>query len=131
MPAPAPRAVSGWTPAGWSVSRSVAAAPVIAAAVGQTLSVTENADYFGVYERDVAITFHADGGTPVPDLNTTFWYVSNPSNRSNVYAPNVTMPAAPIKAGATFQHWLGDKGDICGAGANVRPLSAAYTAQWS
>ena len=129
--APALHAVNGWTPVGWSTSSAVTAMPGIAAAEGAAISAAGDANYFGVYRRDTAITFNADGGTPVPDLNATFWYVSNPSKRDNVYMPGITMPAAPAKEGATFRHWLGDKGDTCGAGESVQPRSASYTAQWS
>jgi len=128
--APALRAITGWTPLGWSASRSAAAAPNIAAAAGQALSIAGDAEYYGVYRRDAAITFNADGGAPVPDLPATFWYISNPSVRNNVYTPDITMPVAPMKVGASFRHWLGDKGDTCDAGVSVRPLSTAYTAQW-
>jgi len=130
LTAPALRAVNGWTPVGWSASRSAATPPVIAATPGQTITAMDDADYYGVYRRDVAIAFNADGGTPATDLNTTFWYTSNPGIRNNIYSPDITMPPEPTKAGISFRHWLGDKGDICEAGASVKPRSAVYTAQW-
>jgi len=128
MATPALRPINGWTPMGWSTTGALGAE--VEFLPGQAIHLTEGANFYGIYQRDITVTFDAQGGAPAPpDQSITLSYVSLMAGGSNIY-PDITMPPAPSKAGAAFSGWLGG-GVNYAAGASVKPVAVSYVAQWN
>jgi len=120
MAAPALHTLNGWTPVGWTASSAPGAAAEYTP--GQTISVTETAEFYGLYQRQVSIAFH--GTSTSSSLPAVLKFTSR--NKTVSY-PVITMPAAPPESGGSGS-WHGHgTGQAYAPGESAAALDLEYS----
>lgn len=94
-----------WTKKGWTTQASVTPSvePIEETA---NVTISENTDYYMVYERDINVVYSVNGATTLPPTNPTGLKVTtNASNINAVQGAEVTITSTiPVKEGYTFQN---------------------------
>ena len=128
--APTLHSMSGWTPRGWATSTSLNASPQVSA--GGTLSLTDDATYYGLYQQEATCTFNANGGSPTPaNQKAVITFTSAPGEQF-VNLP-ITLPIAPANPPDSIMSFAGwdDGNNEYAAGATITPRgSYSFTAVW-
>lgn len=93
--------MEGWTRMGWSTDTSGYEREVQA---GTALTLTENADYYGIYEKDVTLSYEGEEGNGT-DTRETKLCRANVHSTITCDKPAFTLRPAPVRKGYIFQGW--------------------------
>ncbi len=99
--APALGAKDGWTSVGWNESISGYTSEIIA---GNTITLTENKEFYGIYKREITLSYNASGGdsTPADQSGTQYLNVHSTDSFNN---PSFTIADSIVKAENSFDKW--------------------------
>lgn len=103
----------GWTPVGWTTETE----PGVGPAPEITFSLGGNEVYYGLYKREVTLTYNTDGGTPV--TAQTGEQKVNSYDLNTIAAPEFELAAVPIKEGYDFLWWETPAGDVVVPGDRI------------
>lgn len=91
----------GWQAAGWDTDTTGYTGAVPEAS---DITISEDTDYYGVYQQDVTISYDANGGTTPPASETKKRY-ANVHNSITYRNPVFTLAPAVSYTGYTFDGW--------------------------
>lgn len=125
---PAQSEYPGWQARGWSRETAATATPVVPGLFMADSDVT----LFGLYKKDIVISFDPAGSIISPDPLTGTRY-TNSANIAAVANPWLTLPGAITRDGYTFDGWLSNNsGTKYQGGAAVQPaMDTLFTAVWT
>lgn len=102
MEAPALKSFPGWKPLGWSESSSKYTADI---GTDGTCILTEAIrEYYGIYGKNITLTYDPNGGNAVPDPETKPGY-ANVHQEVTQEFPKFTFAPAIYREGYTFVEW--------------------------
>jgi len=98
---PTPRGHLDWNPIGWSRSTETGASVAVELLSGSSHQLTlahTGATYYGLYERELTLSYHANGGDPVaPDMKTQYTNSATGNPSAEVFTlkedPTLTIDA--------------------------------------
>lgn len=99
--APQLQEMPGWMPVGWSTSPEGFAGDI---AAGSEITVTEDTAYYGVYQKEVCLSYQGNGARTVPGPELKISY-ANVHQEITYSIPSFTIASAPDYSGAAFQGW--------------------------
>ncbi|MCI8494426.1 MAG: InlB B-repeat-containing protein, partial [Lachnospiraceae bacterium] len=99
--APQLKAMDGWTPVGWDESRTGYTGGIKA---GSQITLTQNKDYYGVYKKDVTLSYRAEGVNRVPSKQKKQCY-SNVHEQISQKQGEFTIAEGPERDGYIFKGW--------------------------
>ncbi len=91
----------GFTAVGWSESHQSYDRDLMA---GVSLTLTGNATYYGVYEKEVTLSYDANGGETCPESETGTCR-ANVGEEIGYDIPSFTVAGEATKTGAIFRGW--------------------------
>lgn len=104
-PLPAPEAMEGWTPVGWSKSPT---GYDIDYPIGETVELDADLTLYGVYEKKVTLTYDANGIGTAPAADTKTFYAKVNDNSVSRSEQLFSIAAALTNdpdTGASFEGW--------------------------
>ena len=123
--APAQNTYTGWTSLGWTTSTSNTAESLLGVAGGSISNVTANNTYYGLYSKDVKVTFNTNGALVASIAAQTVTRRTNSYAISTINTPKVTIPSNTlVKPGYTYNGKWNNK--IDGSGTSYTS-GTAYT----
>ncbi len=90
-----------WQAVGWNISTTDYAGGIPA---GSAIPVSEDCDYYGIYQQPVTVSYDVNGGTPAPGDEKKNRY-ANVHNSITYQNPTVILPPAVTRTGYTFTGW--------------------------
>lgn len=99
--APALEALPGWTALGWDRNRNRYEGKIRALS---DIRLTEDCDFYGIYQQPITISYDANGGAAAPAGETKDRY-ANVHNTITYQNPVVTLAPAVSRTGYTFDGW--------------------------
>ncbi len=99
--APELQPLEGYTAVGWAESHEEFEGEI---AEGTELMLTEKAVYYGVYEKEVTLSYHADGGEACPEGETKTCR-ANVGEEIDYDVPAFTVAEEATKLGGLFLGW--------------------------
>ena len=99
--APELKEMENWTVVGWDLDSSEYDGDI---AVGTELTLTEDTAYYGVYQKDVTLSYQIGAGKDTPESETQKCY-ANVHEKISYDVPQFTVAAAPERMGYTFEGW--------------------------
>lgn len=99
--APQLQELPGWTPVGWSASPDVFLGEIPA---GSEITVTEDTAYYGIYQKDICLSYQMNGAENGPEPETQVCSANVHQEITYEY-PIFTVAFAPERTGYLFQGW--------------------------
>lgn len=93
--------MEGFTAVGWAESHEQFDESI---AEGTEIMLTEKATYYGVYEKEVTLSYHADGGATCPESETQTCR-ANVGEEIGYDIPSFTVAEEATKLGGAFLGW--------------------------
>ena len=91
--------MAGWTWRGWSAANQTVGDATIGVNNGGSIYLTQNQTFYGLYQQNVTLTYHGNGGT-TPNAETGIRYYNSSGNYTD---PSITITnTTPTKTGYTF-----------------------------
>ncbi len=118
--APKLQEMAGWTPLGWSYSDSEYRGTVGA---DTDIKIKEHISLYGVYRKDITLTYDGNGSTDVPEAETKSRY-ANVHGEVTYQEAEFIPEAVSTRGGYRFVCWntrADGKGESCGKGDVLRP----------
>ncbi len=112
--------MAGWTPLGWSYSDSGYKGTVGA---DTDIKIKEHISLYGVYRKDITLTYDGNGSTDVPEAETKSRY-ANVHGAVTYQEAEFIPEAESTRGGYRFVCWntrADGKGESCGKGDVLRP----------
>ena len=125
---PSVNAYTGWSSRGWTTATAVDASPLI---VSGSYTISDNATFYGLYQRTMTVSYNANGGSSTPADQSVIQYANS---QSIAYSgPTIKLAEAISRPGYTFDGWVSSAtGNKFAAGANFPPVAVntTMTAAW-
>ncbi len=99
--APELKAMEGWTPLGWNAAKDGYTGEI---APGDELTLTEDRDYYGTYQKPVRLTYEAEDAQSVPE-SVTRHCGANVHEEVSVAPAQFTVAEGAERPGCVFAGW--------------------------
>jgi uncharacterized repeat protein (TIGR02543 family) len=91
----------GWTSMGWTIGTEPNAKAL------EELSISDNATFYGLYEKALTLTYDANGGSGAPEPETGLLQ-ANSHDFEELSFPKVVLKELPLHLGKEFLGWAED-----------------------
>jgi len=116
--APAQNAFTGWSPRGWGTGTAANAAVTYAG--NQSVNISANTTFYGLYQKTLTLSYNANGGGTTPNSQSGTQYVNSYAN-TTYGNPSLTLASAITRSGYSFSKWAqgSASGTQYAAGTNI------------